>query len=313
MLTTQLKWGLLALVAMVLQGCSQPQPLVRLQGKTMGTTYHISFHDDQANAARHQQQIDQLLELVNDQMSTYRPNSELSRFNNSTDLTPFAVSADTARVVAEARRLSEITGGALDVTVGPLVNLWGFGPDHRPDRIPSDGDIAAARQRVGIRHLKVDGNRLVKDIPNLYVDLSTIAKGFGVDQVAEYLLGQGIENFMVEIGGEIRSHGKPEPSRDWRVAVEKPLSNERVVQRVITPKNNGMATSGDYRIYFEQDGQRFSHIIDPRTARPITHRLVSVTVIHPSSMTADGLSTAIMVLGPDRGLALRENRIWPLC
>lgn len=299
----------LTLLSLLVLGCEhQPTAtMVKLQGHTMGTTYHISYIGEQRQSLSFQQNIDALLETVNDQMSTYRPDSELSRFNQHSNTAPFAVAADTASVIAEAIRLAEMTDGALDVTVGPLVNLWGFGPGYRPEKVPSEADIAAARQRVGIEHLSASDEQLSKQVPALYVDLSTIAKGFGVDKVAQYLLSQGITDFMVEVGGELRTQGKPEPQRDWRVAVEKPLSSERAIQRVITPKNNGMATSGDYRIYFEEDGQRFSHIIDPRQAKPINHRLVSVTVLHPSCMTADGLSTAIMVMGPDKGLAFAKK------
>ncbi|NRA82340.1 MAG: FAD:protein FMN transferase [Gammaproteobacteria bacterium] len=318
MLIKQVKWLALGALAIFLFGCnpnsaaSNDALIVKLAGRTMGTTYHISYvavaKNSERTAQAHQEVIDSLLEKVNDQMSTYRPGSELSRFNSSSSNTPFAVSADTAMVVSEAIRLSHLTDNLLDVTVGPLVNLWGFGPQMRPETVPSIEVIAQTKQRVGIEHLAVDGNFLLKDIPDLYVDLSTIAKGFGVDKVAQYLERKGITDYLVEIGGEIRAKGRPTPERDWIIAIEKPVSDERVVQQLISPLDNGLATSGDYRIYYEENGIRFSHIIDPNSGQPINHKLVSVTVIHPSSMTADGLSTAIMIMGPEAGFNFAKDQ-----
>lgn len=316
MLIRQVKWLALGALAIFLSGCEQPAPndynVVKLQGRTMGTSYHISYVAPAKNseqiARAHQIVIDRLLETVNNQMSTYQVDSELSRFNRSTSTEPFEVSFDTAKVVSEAIRLSYLTDQLLDVTVGPLVNLWGFGPDMRPDTVPSLDAITKTRQRVGIEHLSVDGLYLTKDIPNLYVDLSTIAKGFGVDKIAEYLESQQLNDYLVEIGGEIRAKGKPNPQRDWIIAIEKPVSEARAIQQLISPRDNGLATSGDYRNYYEENGQRFSHIIDPNTGRPINHKLVSVTVIHPSSMLADGFSTSVMIMGPDAGLTFAKDQ-----
>jgi len=304
-----IKWLALLALAIFLSGCvdqDKQQIQVKLQGRTMGVAYHITYVDVVKNSEKIAQarktQIDVLLEVVNQQMSTYRVNSELSRFNQSTQLTPFAVSADTALVVTESIRLAQLTDGKLDVTIGPLVNLWGFGPQMKPERLPSASELGAAKANVGIANLAVVDSQLIKSIPALYVDLSTIAKGFGVDKIARYLESEGVVNFLVEIGGEVRSSGQPNPARDWVIAIEKPVSEHRAIQQIISPKDNGLATSGDYRQYFEENGHRFSHIIDPDTAMPIDHKLVSVTVIHPSCMTADGLSTAIMLMGPDDGL-----------
>jgi len=308
-----LKWLALLALAIFLSGCfdqDKKQIQVKLQGRTMGVAYHITYIDSAKNSEKvaraRKKQIDALLEAVNDQMSTYRVDSQLSRFNQSSSVTPFEVSADTALVVKEAIRLAALSDGKLDVTVGPLVNLWGFGPQMKPDRLPSPQALATAKAMVGIEHLAVVDNTLIKSNPKLYIDLSTIAKGFGVDKIARYLEGEGVNNYLVEIGGEVRSNGKPNPVRDWVIAIEKPISEHRAIQQAISPKDNGLATSGDYRQYFEENGRRFSHIIDPDTAMPIDHKLVSVTVIHPSSMTADGLSTAIMLMGPDDGLEFAQ-------
>lgn len=222
------------------------------------------------------------------------------------------VSRDTARVVTEAIHLGRESRGALDVTVGPLVNLWGFGPDARPTKIPSEELLTQTRQKTGLGNLhvitSVDADTLRKDIPDLYVDLSAIAKGFGVDKVAEYLESMGSRNYLVEIGGELRINGVNGKGHPWRVAIEKPTANASSVQEVIVAGDNGIATSGEYRNYYEMDGQRFSHTIDPMTGKPIQHRMVSVTVVHPSCMTADGLATVFMVLGPEKSLAYAKER-----
>ncbi len=310
---TWLAFGL----AFFLTGCGQEtvqsKPEIHITGSTMGTYYSIKVADSAiSDPAKLQAEVDVLLEWVNDQMSTYRPDSELSRFNQHRSATPIVVSRDTARVVTEAIHIGRESQGALDVTVGPLVNLWGFGPDKKPTKIPSDELITQTRQKTGLGNLhvvtSVDADTLQKDIPDLYVDLSAIAKGFGVDKVAEYLESLGARNYLVEIGGELRINGVNGKGHPWRVAIEKPTAGTGTVQEVIVPGDNGVATSGDYRNYYELDGQRFSHTIDPRTGKPIQHRLVSVTVIHPSCMTADGLATVFMVMGTEKSLAYANER-----
>jgi len=296
-----------SLFAMV--GCSESREQVHLTGSTMGTTYNIKFiqGDGIPSAEKLQSDIDGLLEQVNNQMSTYRKTSELSEFNQYKGADSFVVSADTASVIKEAIRLNKLTLGALDVTVGPLVNLWGFGPEARPDVVPTDEELSARRLNVGIQHLSLQGNSLRKDIPNLYVDLSTIAKGWGVDVVAHYIESQGVKNYMVEIGGEMRLKGKNHENVGWRIAIEKPDVDERAVQEIISPGNMAVATSGDYRNYFERDGIRYSHIINPETGKPINHKVVSVTVLHASCMTADGLATGLMVLGENVGIKVANE------
>lgn len=301
------------LLAITLTACfpsnNSAKKEILLQGHTMGTTYNIKVvaTAEQVETLQLQQKIDAVLKKVNQEMSTYIPDSEISRFNKSTSLEPVEVSDGFARVLAESIRLGELSGGKLDITVGPLVNLWGFGPEQRPETVPSDEVLANTRARVGLQNLHLNGNQLLKDIPNLYVDLSTTAKGYGVDVVAELIEANGIVNYLVEIGGEMRLRGFKHTGELWAIAIEKPIfdpsGDHRAVQQVIIPKDNAVATSGDYRNYFEADGQRFSHIIDPDTGKPINHNLVSVTVIVPSSMTADGLSTTLMVMGVEQGMA----------
>ncbi|MCK6262561.1 FAD:protein FMN transferase [Vibrio sp. ZSDE26] len=309
-----MKYWLVALASLfVLSGCEKPTEQIHISGPTMGTTYNIKYinSDSLLNAGEIQKEVDRLLEEVNDQMSTYRKDSELSRFNQYKGNEPFEVSVETALVVKEAIRLNQLTQGALDVTVGPLVNLWGFGPEARPETVPTDEELLARKQKVGIQYLSATSNTISKTLPSLYVDLSTIAKGWGVDVVAEYMNSLGAENYMVEIGGEMRLKGHNREGVRWRIAIEKPSVEERTVQLVVEPGDMAIATSGDYRNYFETDGVRYSHIINPKTGKPIDNKVVSVTVIDPSSMTADGLATGLMVLGEEIAMDIAEEHNIP--
>jgi len=276
--------------------------VILLQGLTMGTTYNIKLvvKNDSVKIDTLQRDIDDLLKQVNQEMSTYIPTSELSLFNKNQRTEPVKISRGLQRVIKESIRIGQMSGGMLDITIGPLVNLWGFGPENRPEIVPSREALSATKARIGLKYLSLQGNKLTKAIPELYVDLSTIAKGYGVDVVTELIENNGIENYLVEIGGEMRLKGFKASGELWHVAIEKPMTEVRSVHQILVPKDNAVATSGDYRNYFEADGMRFSHIIDPDTGKPINHKLVSVTVIHPSSMTADGLSTAMMVMGEDK-------------
>ncbi|MGS0690197.1 FAD:protein FMN transferase [Shewanella sp. 30m-9] len=309
MFKTLVNWLALIGLAFFISACTKQAEVISLSGNTMGTTYHIKVvpNEKMPDPQLLQAEIDLALELVNDQMSTYRPNSELSKFNQMTRQDKVEVSADTAKVIAEGLALYKTTDGALDITLGPLVNLWGFGPDKRPTQIPSKQQIDAAMERTGIKDIAVDGNKISKQDPDIYVDLSSIAKGFGVDKIAALLDKYNPTGYLVEIGGEISLRGTKADGSLWRIAIEQPGDNGNGIQQVIAPKNMAMATSGDYRNYYEEDGQRFSHLIDPRTGYPINHRLASVTVLHEESMIADGYATAMMVLGTQASLELAKR------
>lgn len=302
--------------AWLLAGCQPPDPLVVLEGKTMGTSYSIKYLADgqsSLSAKQIQQQVDRLLEQVNQQMSTYRPDSQLSRFNQSRQVNqPFAVDAAVVKVVREAKRVNRLTQGAFDVTIGPLVNLWGFGPEGHDDKVPAEQLIVQRLAWVGDDKLQiVDDHHLLKKQPQLYVDLSGIAKGYGVDLVAEYLASQHLHNYLVEIGGEIRAAGVNAQHKAWQIAIEKPTDTiELESQQVIALNNRAVATSGDYRNYFDQNGQHYSHTIDPHTGWPIDNQLASVTVMDDSCMTADALATALTVLGEQKALALAQQQHW---
>ena len=291
-----------------LTGCAERAPVeVHLQGATMGTTYNVKFAPSTSidNADLHDQ-IDQALVRVNALMSTYDPKSELSLLNQHTSSEPYALSKETRLVIKEAIRLAKSTDGALDVTIGPVVNLWGFGPTKRPDVVPDPQVVADTLMKVGIDKVELTDDAIIKYEPELFIDLSTIAKGYGVDAVSELLEANGLTDYLVEIGGEMRVAGNKLNGKPWAIAIEKPVSNERAWQSVIEVGNNAVATSGDYRNYYEQDGIRYSHLIDPTNGYPIKHNLVSVSVIHPSAMTADGLATALNVMGTDKAKAYAE-------
>jgi len=286
-----------ALVA-ALVGCSAGSDYRRYEGATMGTYYRVTAACPRAVGAL----IEAELVAVNDEMSTYLPESALSRFNNAGLDEWVAVPVPVVEVVTAARRLSEASAGAFDVTVGPLVNLWGFGPDT-VDGIPAAAAIAAARDRVGYTALETrsDPPALRKTLP-VYVDLSAIAKGHGVDRVVERLLEAGCTDLLVDVGGEVRAVGRNPQGRLWRIGVEVP-DPERIggIQRIVELDGAALATSGDYRNFIEVAGHRYSHTIDPRSGAPVAHDLAAVTVLHPSAMWADGYATLLAVLGPEEG------------
>jgi len=305
-----LRIGLVIFSVLVLFGCSNAATDQEhyFSGQTMGTTYNVKYvTNDQLDHEQLKQSVEQRLIEINQLMSTYIDDSELSLFNKSAPNSPYLLSQETAFVVAEALRIGALSEGALDVTVGPLVNLWGFGPTKRPETIPTASQITQAKRLSGLDKLQLNGLELTKTVDGLYLDLSTIAKGYGVDAISQLLADAKLDNFLVEIGGEMRVSGTKANGEAWRIAIEKPVTTERAVQRIISVGNHAVATSGDYRNYFEEAGVRYSHLIDPNTGYPIQHKTVSATIVHPSSMTADGLATAMMVLSPEQAKALAEK------
>ena len=295
----------------LLSGCGQgpqQQEYVHIAGRTMGTTYNIKYPLQGGPEPQVlQAEVDIRLVEINKLMSTYDPESELSLFNQHESEAPFPMSEENILVLGEAKRLGELSNGYLDVTVGPLVNLWGFGPTKRPEKIPGQDVIDATKKNLGLDKFSLLEDAAIKTFPNLYVDLSTIAKGYGVDQLAEIMEKKGVTDYLVEIGGEMRVSGVNASGTPWRIAVEKPLTNARAMQRLITIGDNAIATSGDYRNYYEENGVRYSHLIDPKTGYPIKHNVVAVTVVHESSMTADGLATALNVMGKEAALSVAEK------
>jgi thiamine biosynthesis lipoprotein len=278
----------------------------------MGTTWAVTLNaPDLAPEARARARsaVEATLDGVNERMSTWDPASELSRFNRHASTEAFPLSAPTLHVLELALRVSERTGGAFDVTVRPLVAIWGFGAGARlPGYEPDAEELEALRKRVGYRLVELDpeAGAARKLDPAVECDLSAIAKGFGVDEVALALLELGHADFLVEVGGEVRAQGERPGGGPWRLAIEKPDPEGRAVHAVVPLANLAMATSGDYRSFYEAGGQRRSHIVDPRTGRPVTHGLASVTVVSPDAVLADAWATALAVLGFDEGAALAE-------
>jgi thiamine biosynthesis lipoprotein len=278
----------------------------------MGTLYNIKIAELPRGTTRQElaSYIEAELDRINDQMSTYRPESEISRFNRHEAEHWLEVSPETAQVVHEALLMSEVTGGAFDITVAPLVNLWSFGPENRDQRVPTDQEIRTAMTRVGYRHVQVrispPALRKLKD--DIQINLAAIAKGFGVDQIAGLLERTGISGYIVEIGGEIRAHGSKPGGSSWTVGIETPTESRFGIQEALPLNNGALATSGDYRNFFKADGKRYSHTIDPRTGRPVEHDLASVTVIADNCMKADAWATALMVLGPEKGYQFAKGQ-----
>lgn len=334
--------GIVLLIAALYVMGTRPG-LKHFQGYTMGTTYSISYaatlFSDPVKAV--QADVERALEAINDKMSTYRPDSELMQFNHAPVGKPFKASDELVNLVHRSLYFSRISDGAYDVTVGPLVNLWGFGPSEKdsqqpekampagqdgaardgtvdpvlwmlanyPTEVPSDESISAALDRVGYKFLTVDTDHdTMTRHKDLFVDLSSIAKGYGVDVVGQTLKRRGINNYMVEIGGEVLVHGSKPDGDAWRLGIRGPAMTAGGMPRlVVTIGNRALATSGDYLNYFEINGQKFSHMINPRTGRPEVSRLAEVAVIADSAATGDALATMFMVLGDKKGLELANR------
>ncbi|MCP4900546.1 MAG: FAD:protein FMN transferase [bacterium] len=308
-----MRWSALTLALMSFSACSGGGlTLTQARGTAMGTEWSVKVVTEDSAAPT----VDTVQELtttqldqVDSRMSTYLASSEVSMFNASAGTAPFPISPETAEVLRYAIEIGSLTGGALDVTVGPLVDVWGFGSDRDSAEIPSDRKVNHLLSRVGQKLLRFDsvGPTITKTNPELRIDLSAIAKGYAVDRVADALIEASFENLMVEIGGEIRVLGHNADEKPWRLAVERPNPDGRSIQRILTLRQGSLATSGDYRQYREIDGHRFSHIIDPRTGRPVEHRPASVTVIADLCVRADAFATALFVLGPVEGMLLAEK------
>ncbi len=290
----------------------RPAVVYEVSGPTMGTTWTarlVAPAGATTVVAAARDSIAARLEQVNRSMSTWDPESEISRFNRSSGPDPFPVSVGFVDVVRQAELVSQATGGAFDVTVAPLVGLWGFGADGSPGQPADPAALPEVLRHVGYAKVEIvgDGRALRKTDPEVSVDLSAIAKGYGVDRAAEALATMGIAAFAVEVGGEVRALGVKPDGSPWRVGIEAPDPDARRVMRSIPLRNAAVATSGDYRNFYETDGTRYAHIVDPRTGRPVPWVGFSVTVMHPSATTADAWATGLSVLGPEAGLELARR------
>ena len=285
-------------------------------GSTMGTTFAVTVVGAVSDSAaeRLRGQIAMTLTDVDGAMSTYDPDSELSRFNRWQQTDWYMLSPHTFEVFRHAQEVSRLTRGAFDVTVAPLVSAWGFGPTGPAASLPTDEEVTALLANVGETMLEIDAaaTSIRKSRPDVQSDLSALAKGYAVDRVADLLerSGDGVEGYLVEVGGEVRTRGRNNDGLPWRVGIERPVEGPPSIQRVLELTDAALATSGDYRNYFEHEGRRYSHTIDPRTGFPVDHRLASVSVVDALCVRADALATALEVLGPEEGFALAQERGW---
>lgn len=278
----------------------------------MGTQYHISWAATDDTSKELRAQIDQRLAEINRIMSTYDPDSELSRLNRQSQQTANVnaqpVSPELHQVLSLALQVNQSSRNLFDVTVGPLVNLWGFGPDPSKFEPPEEAAIQQALSRVGSDRIRLGEPASLTLSAPVYIDLSAIAKGWAVDDIAALLERAGHQDYLVEIGGDLKTRGHKPDGKKWTIAIERPDQslNDRQVQLLIAP-DKGLATSGDYRNYFEKDGVRYSHTISPKTGKPITHGLASVSVVHDSAALADAWATALSVAGPRLGMILAKQ------
>jgi len=304
-LASILRWGAFFCASIALVSCGFKPDIIEISGSKMGTTYHITVVADQLPPDDLAQRIEQLLSKVDNSMSTYKDHSELSQFNRMQIGQQLQISEEFAEVLRISRDIWQRSNGAFDPTVGPLVDLWGFGPQATEDSIPSAEAVASALKNSGFQHVILNELMLSKQQP-VQLDLSAVAKGYAVDLVANLLEMLALPDYLVEVGGEIRVSGLNPQGEAWRVAIEQPqlLSS---VDRVINLSDSAIATSGDYRNYFERDGVRYSHTIDPKTGMPVIHNLASVTVLSNSCAEADAWATAFLVLGAGQSLELAER------
>ena len=308
-----MKYTLGIILLLILAACSTDKT-ISFSGETMGTWYNIkiitSDLDERDKVSLHNE-IDELLRQVNNQMSTYIESSEISKFNAGPANVPFKVSDSFLKVLTLANQITAESGGAFDVTVMPAVNLWGFGRNGRREEPPLESEVSRLKNYVGMDKITINENTISKSHPETELDFSAIAKGYGVDEVARFVMQKGFTNFMVEIGGEVVVNGLNAKDGKWRIGIDKPdiePSVERGFQAILSLTDEAIATSGDYRNYFISGDSMYSHTIDPVTCRPIINGVASVTVIAPDCATADAMATAIMVMGEARGLEWVESK-----
>ena len=306
------RWRCLALLPLIatVALAEPPSPSYRWSGSTMGSTYAVEVVDPRvlADTTAIGLGIDAILASADREMSTWRDDSEISRFNAWTATSPFAVSPALSVVVRNALDVSRRSGGAFDITFSPLFDLWGFGR-HGATRLPAPADIDATRARCGWTNLEVtDDGSLVKHIPGLEVTLNAIGPGATADRIAFFLEAQGISNLYVDIGGESVARGVNAKGEPWRIGIERPTDEGDPLVRIVPLSNQAIATSGDYRNFVtDENGGTFSHIFDARIGRPATSRVASVTIVAPSATLADALSTTLFAMGPEEGIPWLTN------
>lgn len=307
----RLRWlFVLCVVILMTAACARQPELLELEGQAMGTFWHVKVVPTSSlvSADDLTEGVADVLERLEESMSTYRAHSDISRFNQMPVAEPFTPDADFTQVLNAALEVGELSGGAYDVTIGPLIELWGFGAKGRRLTLPEQHEVEAALANSGSSALvwnKTLG-QLTKS-RQVALDFSSLAKGYAVDAVAMWLQSRGIERYLVEVGGEMRVSGGKSQDQPWRVAIEQPQVMSGDIAATLDLRNAAVATSGDYRNFFEVDGKRYSHTLDPRSGYPVDHNLVSVTVVHDSTLMADAWATALLVVGTENALRLAKK------
>jgi len=296
---------LLALGLLACTSC-KPKKYFFNEGVAFGTTYHITYNGTEDL----QKAMEAEMDKFNSSLSTYTPTSTISRFNQS-GTEPFDLSKDPwmLQMVQASLHFSELSNGAFDITVAPLVDLWGFGPKAKSD--PTQAKIDSIKQFVGYKLLKLEKDKLTKSDPRIQLDCGAIAGGYASDIIAGFLHKKGVDDYMVEIGGEVVLHGKNPKGGNWRIGINKPVddstSTNNDIERLLVLTDKALSTSGNYRSFYVKDGKKYAHTIDPHTGYPVQHSLLSATILANDCFTADGLATACMVMGVDAGLKLIES------
>lgn len=302
------------MLAMVLVACTPMARIQSLSGDSMGSTWSLRYVGEDASVESVRAALEQRLALVDQQMSTWKADSDLSRFNTASVGTWQALPPELFKVVDAALKIAEDTGGAYDPTVGPLVDLWGFGAATMRREPPDAAAIKAMREHIGWQRLKLDAAQMrVWQVGGVHLDLSSIAPGYALDLIGEYLESRSLMDYLVEVGGELRGRGLKPDGSAWQVAIQRPLENDSAddsisAQHVIGLRDASLGSSGDYRHFFEDGGRRYAHRIDPRTGFPLDNGVASVTVMAKLGIDADPLATALSVLGPDAGIEYANRR-----
>ena len=305
---------LCAIALAALAACAKLPRIQSLDGESMGSTWSVRYVDTDAGVEKVKSEVEARLALVDQQMSTWKADSDLSRFNHSVAGTWTVLPPEVFKVVDAALTLAKDTNGAYDPTVGPLVDLWGFGPAGTRREPPDAASIESMRERTGWQRVQRQAAQLrILQRGGTYLDLSSIAPGYALDLIGEYLQSQGIANYLVEVGGELRGRGSRPDGSAWQVAIQRPVDSDSAdgsitPQHVVGLRDASLGSSGDYRHFFDDGGRRYAHRIDPRTGYPLDNGVASVTAMSKDGIDADPLATALSVLGADAGIEYAKRR-----
>jgi thiamine biosynthesis lipoprotein len=297
-------------ISLLISACTDKQELVKLSGPAQGTTWNVSFWNTSgAEPANIREAVVAELKRIDLLLSNYREDSHISGINRTITQDAIEIEPELAYLIEEARKVYLASDGCYDLTIKPLFSLWGFSGSTLT--LPSDAQISDTMGSIGMDKLQLHEHHLQKKNPTTHIDVSSIGQGYSVAKIAGVLEKHGITNYLAEIGGELQTRGQKPGGQPWRVAIERPLPNAQGFQKVVTLDTTepvAIMTSGTYRHYFDQDGKRFSHILDARTGKPVSHSTVSVTVIHPNPTVADAWSTALLCLGSQHGMPIANQQ-----